>query len=606
MKFLTNIDLLKNEIQNARIQNLSSAPSSPQAGQIYFNTADSALEIYNGTSWKKLDEFEIKKLASAPTDPAPAASDMYYNTTTNKLFLYNGTSWIDLSLELTLSEAEDFESLTEISSLITEAVLIDVLGKYAVEDLVGNSKIWRGTTEEYDTWIGIHGVDENTVYLISGALGETVDAIYLGDNVDPLAIIEGAVTIPKASTTDLGVVQLSNATTVAGLGANDNVITETVLDALKEEFGAVDDVTIGGISILDEGTAVIPDASTTVKGVVELSDATVVEELTGSEVVSETVLSTILSGFDGANTASATNNILAGSNEGTVITYAPYASKQTLLANNNLHFYLGTTDPDGTTRLNLDGNFHATKIFSSEDLEIGSGNWSIDGEVVDNLKFIQGANEILLPNVAGTIALVNSDTGTNSATFQLGNGTLINGIKLSSDAGTELKILDDADALANLRVNNLYVDGTETILNTVTLEVEDNEIVVNSGVTEYAVNSDGGVAVKRFDISESPQNALISFVETVGRWKASRIDPTGGKVEKTMALKHVQTIGNGSLTSIPVTHNLNTRDITVLVRETAGDYEQVFTEVTMTSNDVVTLEFATAPANNQYTVVITG
>lgn len=51
MKFLTNINLNKNEIQNVVIQNLATAPSSPKEGQPYYNSVDKKLYVYNGTTW---------------------------------------------------------------------------------------------------------------------------------------------------------------------------------------------------------------------------------------------------------------------------------------------------------------------------------------------------------------------------------------------------------------------------------------------------------------------------------------------------------------------------------------------------------------------------
>lgn len=52
MKYLTDIDLSKNELQNARIQNLAADPANGVVGQIYYNTTDKIMYQFDGTNWK--------------------------------------------------------------------------------------------------------------------------------------------------------------------------------------------------------------------------------------------------------------------------------------------------------------------------------------------------------------------------------------------------------------------------------------------------------------------------------------------------------------------------------------------------------------------------
>lgn len=51
MNFLTSLNLNKNEIQNAVIQPLATAPASPKEGQIYYNSSDKFIYRFDGENW---------------------------------------------------------------------------------------------------------------------------------------------------------------------------------------------------------------------------------------------------------------------------------------------------------------------------------------------------------------------------------------------------------------------------------------------------------------------------------------------------------------------------------------------------------------------------
>jgi hypothetical protein len=65
-QFYAPIDLLRNELRNAILQNLAAAPSNPNPGQQYFNTATSTMYYWSGTAWVPM----TAAAGGPPTGPA--------------------------------------------------------------------------------------------------------------------------------------------------------------------------------------------------------------------------------------------------------------------------------------------------------------------------------------------------------------------------------------------------------------------------------------------------------------------------------------------------------------------------------------------------------
>ena len=110
MQYLSNIDLNKNELQNARVQNLATAPSNPVVGQIYFNTTDHTGYIYDGTKWR-----DIAQIVDLSTKQDTLVSGTNIKTINGSSVLGSGDLTIDTGGNYTAGKGISISGSGEIS-----------------------------------------------------------------------------------------------------------------------------------------------------------------------------------------------------------------------------------------------------------------------------------------------------------------------------------------------------------------------------------------------------------------------------------------------------------------------------------------------------------
>ena len=148
---------------------------------------------------------------------------------------------------------------------------------------------------------------------------------------------------------------------------------------------------------------------------------------------------------------------------------------------------------------------------------------------------------------------------------------------------------------------DLTVKGTTTTVDSETVTIADNIIVLNSNATGSA-SQNAGIEIERGDDA----NVQLRWNESTDKWQ---ITEDGSAYENIVTGndQFVTSVGNGSSNTFTVTHNLNSRDVVVQIYDTAT-YETVMAEVTRTSLSVVTIEVANIvgniPATNGLRVLI--
>lgn len=188
----------------------------------------------------------------------------------------------------------------------------------------------------------------------------------------------------------------------------------------------------------------------------------------------------------------------------------------------------------------------------------------------------------------------NTDTGTSSTTFQLNNSG--SGVKLKDVAGA-LALRNPADnAYADIIVNNLTVQGTQTIVNSNQVDIGDNIINLNSDWTG-APSQDAGFTVNRG--SSTAANFL---------WSESKQRFTGGIAgsEKDFLQYAKQDITNADLTGGSYTwaHGLNRKPVLWAVWDNNGD--GILIQPNAVNVNTMTFTFTGMTLSGTWTLVAAG
>jgi len=222
---------------------------------------------------------------------------------------------------------------------------------------------------------------------------------------------------------------------------------------------------------------------------------------------------------------------------------------------------------------------------------------SISGPISGSASF-DGTSDIIITTTQGNDS-VTLGTHTTGDYVESVSGTA-NQIEVSGSgegASVTVGLTDDVNIIGDLTVGgNLTISGSATYINTETIELADNTIVLNSNATGSATE-DAGIEVER----GSDPNVAILWDESSNLWTLTN----DGTNYEAVARKVAASVGNGSNTSFALAHNMNTRDVTVNVYDNAS-YDTVEVDVVRTDADTVTVSFAVAPSTNAYRVVIVG
>lgn len=287
IKYLTGIDLVKNELQNAVIQVLTTAPASPKEGQIYYNSTDKFIYRYDGSAWGPVGVvYNQDSTTGAVITGLDNKGDV---TTTNVIGLtltgytpvYDGYVSADMTIEAALKALDtavknavagggeiNQNAYSNVTVKKQSAAVTAVAGQTADATLAANAKTDTLVMQTGNKWVDVNGTGKTITIghslsgVTAGATGDashvakvTVDAAGHVTATEAVAITPAAIGAAELgqTTDDKDTLSLYGVKALATQASADAAAAEATAE---EKVASVSATANKGIVI--EGTATAP------------------------------------------------------------------------------------------------------------------------------------------------------------------------------------------------------------------------------------------------------------------------------------------------------------------------------------------------------------
>jgi hypothetical protein len=215
-----------------------------------------------------------------------------------------------------------------------------------------------------------------------------------------------------------------------------------------------------------------------------------------------------------------------------------------------------STVATGTAPLTVSSTTEVTNLHADTATTLHSArNIQLSGEVIGTASFDGSANINITTSLADNISVVGATV----------NYLIVDGIEIYPDGVTNTQVLKYDSGL------NKFVAGDATVIATLD---ELSDVVITNATPNQILKWSG-----ENWINAEPPSAVSSN-------------------------NYVTNIGDGTSTSITVTHNLSTRDLVVFFYETSSPYENFFTDWHAPTLNTIVVSFATPPGTGSVRVLI--